>query len=84
MFVRVHVGYQTCINFFARFRADLKSPHSDRLAYAAIRALDPKAQSSEGDTIYYKGGTYYKRALDPKAKTSEGDHVYYKGDLYYK
>ena len=24
VFVRAHVGYQTCINFFARFRADLK------------------------------------------------------------
>ena len=33
VFVRAHIGYQTCINFFARFRADLKSPHSARLAY---------------------------------------------------
>ena len=38
MFVSAHIGYLTCI-FFARFRADLKSPHSVRLAYALVAAF---------------------------------------------
>ena len=36
VFVRAPVGHQTCIFIFARFRADLKSPLSVRLAYIFV------------------------------------------------
>jgi hypothetical protein len=55
VFVRAHVGHQTCIICFARFRADSKSPHSARLAYRMTSAyLGVCGIPSEGPVLNRK------------------------------